>query len=313
MNVLVTGASGFIGSFLTETLVRRGTEVHCLLRPSSPTRHLCHIVEHIHIHRADLTDQDGLGAVVKASKPDVVFHLAATGATDIHVPPALAVRVNVEGTLNLLLALDGRVNAFVNTGTCHEYGSNESPFHEAQDPRPELPYAITKTAAWRFCNRFHATKGWPIVTVRPFAVYGPRQAANTFVSACIRAALSGQDFAMTLGEQTRDWIYVTDVVEGMIQAATVPDAIGGTFNLCTGHQTSLYEVACLIVHQVSADRETAPIAIQRGALPYREGEIWQHGGRQQPCTEHPGLEAPGNASRRHPRDRSRLAASARQE
>jgi len=208
-------------------------------------------------------------------RPGLVFHLAATGATDIHVTPALAVRVNIEGTLNLLAALDGRYRAFVNTGTCHEYGANDPPFREDQDPRPELPYAISKTAAWHFCRRFHRTQGWPIVTVRPFAVYGPRQAANTFISACICAAQSGQDFKMTLGEQKRDWIYVTDVVDGLIRAATVPEASGGTYNLCTGQETTLYEIAQLIVEQVGADRAVKPITVRRGALPYRAGEIWR--------------------------------------
>jgi UDP-glucose 4-epimerase len=233
------------------------------------------VLGHIQIHRADVTDRDALQAVADKTRPELVFHLAATGATDIHVPPALAVRINVEGTLNLLAALDGCYRAFVNTGTCHEYGAHEPPFREDQDPRPELPYAITKTAAWHFCRRFYQTQGWPIITLRPFAVYGPRQAANTFVSACIRAAQSGQDFKMTLGEQKRDWIYVTDVVDGLIRAATVPEASGETYNLCTGQETTLYEVAQLIVEQVSTDRETGPIAIQRGALPYRAGESWR--------------------------------------
>jgi UDP-glucose 4-epimerase len=236
---------------------------------------LCKVLDQIQIYRADVTDRDALQAVADKARPEFVFHLAATGATDIHVPPARAVRVNIEGTLNLLAVLDGRYRAFVNTGTCHEYGANEPPFREEQDPRPELPYAITKTAVWRFCRRFCSTKGWPIVTVRPFAVYGPRQAANTFVSACIRAAQSNYDFEMTLGEQKRDWVYVTDVVDGLIRAATVPKASGGTFNLCTGQETTLYEVAQLVVAQVAADRGTAPIAILRGALPYRAGESWR--------------------------------------
>jgi UDP-glucose 4-epimerase len=179
------------------------------------------------------------------------------------------VRVNVEGTLNLLRVLDGDYRAFVNTGTCHEYGDNEPPFREDQDPRPELPYAITKTAAWHFCRRLHKINGWPIVTVRPFSVYGPRQATNTFIPACIRAARDGRDFEMTPGEQKRDWIFVTDVVAGFIRTGIVPEAVGGTFNLFTGKETTLYDVARAIVAQMG-DR----IAIQRGALPYREGEIW---------------------------------------
>jgi nucleoside-diphosphate-sugar epimerase len=223
---------------------------------------------------------------VTAARPSVVFHLAAVGATNVHVSPSLATRVNVEGTINLLEALNGEYRVFVNTGTCHEYGDNQPPFSEDQDPRPKLPYAITKTAAWHFCRHFHQSKGWPIVSVRPFSVYGPRQAANTFVSACIRAALSGIPFDMTPGEQKRDWIYVQDVVKGLLAAAQEPAAIGRTFNLCTGRETSLYEVAQIIVRQVAA-RQGAPLgrlssagrppsaAINRGALAYRPEEIWR--------------------------------------
>jgi nucleoside-diphosphate-sugar epimerase len=187
----------------------------------------------------------------------------------------LATRVNVEGTLNLLQALDGNYRVFVNTGTCHEYGDNAPPFDEDQNPRPRLPYAITKTAAWRFCQRYHQTVGWPIVTVRPFSVYGPRQAANTFVSACIRAAQSRIAFDMTPGEQKRDWIYVQDVVEGLLRAARKPAAIGETLNLCTGRETSLYEVAQIIVREVAERQGGPPIALNRGALAYRSAEIWR--------------------------------------
>lgn len=267
--VLVTGASGFIGSALTERLVDMGTQVHCLLLPDDPGTHLQRTRDRVQIHRADLVDQEDLERVIREVQPETILHLAAVGVTDINVDLALAVRVNVEGTLNLLHALDGAYKVFVNTGTCHEYGSNEPPFRETQDPRPELPYAITKTAVWHFCQRLYHTRRWPIVTVRPFAVYGPRQAANTFVPACVRAALQGEDLRMTGGEQKRDMVFVSDIVEGFIRAATVPEAIGGTFNLCTGQAVSLYEVAETIFRHASD-----PQHIRRGALPYREGEIW---------------------------------------
>jgi len=273
--VLVTGASGFIGSFTVETLVRRGAAVHCLLRPSSSTRHLGAVLNHITVHRADLTEPDTLASAVAAARPETVFHLAASGATDVNVSPVYATQVNVEGTLNLLHALDGDYRVFVNTGTCHEYGDNLPPLSEDQDPRPTLPYAITKTAAWRFCRRFQQTRGWPIVTVRPFSVYGPRQAANTFVSACIRAAASRMPFDMTPGEQTRDWIYVQDVVDGLLRAAEEPAAIGETLNLCTGRETSLYEVAQTVVQEVAAQQGVPPVAINQGALAYRSSEIWR--------------------------------------
>jgi nucleoside-diphosphate-sugar epimerase len=268
--VLVTGGSGFIGSTLVEELVRRGADVTCVLLPPDPAAHLEEVRQEIRICRADLTDREAVREAVSAARPEVVFHLAAAGVTDVCVDPATAARVNVEGTLNLLSALQGNYRVFVNTGTCHEYGGNEPPFREDQDPRPELPYAITKTAAWHFCNRYRRTVGWPIVTLRPFSVYGPRQAPNTFIPACIRAAQVGRDFDMTLGEQTRDCVYVDDIVEGFILAATVPEAIGETLNLCTSREVPLYQIAQVIVQQMGH-----PIAIHRGPLPYREGEIWR--------------------------------------
>ena len=152
---LLTGASGFIGSHLAEILVARGATVHCLLLPTDTAPSLSAVRDRIHIHRADLLDADALRRVVRAASPEVVMHLAAVGVTDIHIDPALAVRVNVEGTLNLLAALDGAYRVFLNVGTCHEYGNGDPPFREDQAPRPSLPYAITKTAVWHFCRRWH--------------------------------------------------------------------------------------------------------------------------------------------------------------
>jgi nucleoside-diphosphate-sugar epimerase len=266
---LVTGASGFIGSTVVEMLVQRAADVHCLLLPGDSAPNLDEVRQDVRFHRADLTDKGPVRSIVRAVQPEAILHLAAVGVTDVNVDPAWAVQVNVEGTLNLLQALDGDYRVFVNTGTCHEYGDNEPPFREEQDPRPELPYAITKTAVWHFCRRLHKTRGWPIVTVRPFTVYGPRQPEKAFIPACIRAAQKGTDFCMTGGEQRRDLVYVTDVAEGFIRAATVPEAVGGTFNLCTGQEVALYDVARSIVEQMGS-----PIALQRGVLPYREGEIW---------------------------------------
>lgn len=269
MRYLLTGGSGFIGSHLAEALVARGATVHCLLLPDDAAPDLSAILQRIQVHRADLLDVGALRRVVRAVAPEVVMHLAAVGVTDVHIDPALAVRVNVEGTLNLLAALDGEYRVFLNVGTCHEYGDGDPPFDEDQPPSPSLPYAITKTAAWHFCRCLHATRGWPIVTVRPFSVYGPRQPGHTFIPACIRAARAKVDFQMTLGEQGRDWIYVSDVVEGMIRTTVVDEAVGRTFNLCTGHETTLYEVARAIVAHMGD-----PVSIRRGALPYRDGETW---------------------------------------
>ena len=268
--VLVTGGTGFIGAALVSALLERGAEVHCALRPRHQSAPLGPEWRPVHVHYADLADKAALQKAVDAARPDAVVHLAAVGVQDVHIDPGLAVQVNILGTLNLLAVLHGDYRVFVNTGTCLEYGSNDPPFHEDQDPRPELPYAITKTAAWRFCVRFHRTEGWPIVTVRPFGVYGPHQPDTAFIPFCIRSAQGGRDIDMTLGEQTRDWVYVSDVVEGFLRALSVPQAIGGTFNLCSGLETTLYDLARGIVEKMGNR-----VAIHRGAQPYRVGEIWR--------------------------------------
>lgn len=268
--VLVTGGSGFIGSHLVEALLRRGDEVHCLLMSGDPAANLGAIRNDVHIVDADLTDRESVQRAVQSVRPEVVFHLAAVGVADVNLDPALVARVNVEGTLNLLQALQGEYRVLVNTGTCHEYGNQPAPLREDLPPRPELPYAIAKTAAWHFCNRFYKTRRWPIVTVRPFSVYGPRQAANAFVPACIEAVREGRPFEMTPGEQKRDWVYVGDVAEGLIRAAETPTAVGSTFNLCSGVGATLYEVARMIVNEMGHG-----IEIKRGALPYRPEEIWE--------------------------------------
>ena len=266
--VLVTGGSGFIGSSLVDALLERGAEVHCLFRAPRQTDHLDRVWAAVRAHYADLTDRAAVQRAVDSAQPEAVVHLAAVGVQDVRVDPVWAVQANVVGTLNLLQALQGCYRVFVNTGTCLEYGSNDPPFREDQDPRPELPYAISKTAAWRFCCRFHQTEGWPIITVRPFGVYGPRQPATAFVPLCIRAARQGRDFHMSPGDQTRDWVYISDVIDGFLQALSVPQAVGGTFNLCSGVETSLYDLALAIVAQMGSG-----IAVHRGSQPYRDGEI----------------------------------------
>ena len=270
VRVLVTGGSGFIGSHLVESLLERGADLHCLLRPQSRADRLGSVRASLRVHRADLGDRAAVEEVIRAARPEVVFHLAAVGVTDVNVAPLLAVRVNVEGTLNLLQALDGQYRVLVHVGTCYEYGDNEPPFREEQWPRPWLTYAITKATVWHFCRQFVRSRGWPLVVVRPFSVYGPRQPSSTFIPACICAALKGRDFAMTGGEQRRDFVYVSDVVDGMLRAASNPAAIGSTFNLCSGHEVSLYKVACRVVELVGR-----PIAIRRGAVPYRDNEVWR--------------------------------------
>jgi nucleoside-diphosphate-sugar epimerase len=267
-SILVTGATGFIGPHLVHRLTAAGAQVTCLILSETE---LCGLPASVTGHVADLRDASAVRAIVRAVRPAIVFHLAAVGVTEFGIDPVAAVQVNVEGTLNLLTALEGTgYRRFIFVGTGHEYGSNPPPFREEQPPAPANVYAASKSAAWLFCQMYHRARGWPVVCVRPFGVYGPGQRPPAFLPALIQTALRGQNFPMTGGEQVRDLIYVEDVVEGMVRAATMPGIEGQVFNLCSGEGVSLVKLARRVVTLMGD-----PIRVNLGALPYRSGEMWR--------------------------------------
>jgi nucleoside-diphosphate-sugar epimerase len=265
--VLVTGATGFIGPHLVRRLVAAGARVACTLESEAQRRDLPAAAAG---HVADLRDDQAVGPAIRAVRPAFVFHLAAVGVTEFGVDPITAVQVNVAGTLNLLRALEGTgYRRFLFVGTSHEYGDGPSPFREEQTPAPTNVYAASKSAAWLFCQMYQRVRGWPVAGVRPFGAYGPGQRPPAFLPALIQAALRGQDFDMTGGEQVRDLVYVEDVVEGMIRAAVAEGVEGQIFNLCSGKGISLAEVARRVLSLMGH-----PIRVKLGALPYRPGQIW---------------------------------------
>ncbi len=265
--VLVTGATGFIGSHLVRQLVAIGARVTSLAWEENLARRASFGIAE---HNVDLRDAVAVWTVVQTIRPTLVFHLAAAGVTEFEIDPITAVQVNVEGTLNLLTALkDTDYRRFLFVGTSHEYGNNASPFHEDQSPAPANVYAASKSAAWLFCEMYHRAQSYPVVGVRPFGVYGPGQRPPAFLPALIQAALRSRDFSMTHGEQLRDLVYVQDVIEGMLCAATTPNIEGQIFNLCSGRGISLAELAQRVMALMGN-----PIRVNLGALPYRPGQIW---------------------------------------
>ncbi len=263
---LVTGASGFIGQRLVRSLLTASAEVSCIVEPGTEREELESVGGVSEIHVADLTDARAVHRAVEAAKSSVVFHLAAVGATDPAIEPERAVKVNVEGTLNLLLALNGSFDIFINTGTCHEYGEGSGPLRESDSLAPANVYAASKVAAWHFCNVLHKTRGWRIATLRLFTVYGPRQAPQSLVPSVILSGLRKRELPMTTGEQIRDFVFVDDVVGGYLLAAENRFSAGRTLNLCSGKGVSLRELVSMI------ETLMGRVRVKFGARPYRQGE-----------------------------------------
>jgi UDP-glucose 4-epimerase len=267
---LVTGATGFIGRRLARRLVAAGALVFAGVAPDETPERVAALPERAHRLTFDLRDGGAVESTLAQAAPQLVFHLAALGVTDPGVDPSLALAVNVGGALHVLEAMRKRasghddIQRLVLVGTCHEYGARET--IEGLDPFNA--YAASKVAAWAYGRMYWRAYDLPIITVRPFQVYGPGQPEHTLIPAAIQKALTGQDFSMTPGEQERDFIYVDDVVEGMVAAAVAPGIDGHSVDLGTGRVHPVYQVVGRIWAMTGAQGR-----ILRGELPYRPGEV----------------------------------------
>ena len=271
--VLVTGATGFIGSHLCRRLIHDGAEVHALtstVSSVSPVR-LVDVRDRITLYGGNLNDSGAMDSVVGRADPAVVFHLGAY----THVGKSWdrideCIQTNVHGTVNLLQALArSRYQRFVYTSTSEVYGDVEVPFREDALVDPLSPYAVSKYAGERFCRMLHRGRAWPLVVVRPFNAYGPAQSPDRIVPEIIVKGLRGERLAMTKGHQTREFNYVEDLVDGFVRAATVPGVEGEVFNIGGGEEISMRDLARSILGLMGD-----PITPQFGALPNRPTEIW---------------------------------------
>jgi len=270
--VLVTGGTGFIGSHLVTRLLDEKAEVSVLVRNPAEIGRLEPYRDQVSLVEGDICQAELLG-LEGTFRPKLVFHLAAYGVERPLDGVNDAINVNVQGTSNLLTLFAGKsgtnLQAFVYTGTGFEYGIGSGLRSESDELLPPNYYAASKAAGWLFCKAFAELHGIPVVGVRPFLAYGPNQGARRLVPYVVLSSLSGQNMKLTGGVQVRDFVYVGDVVEGILCAAKTPAAIGEIFNLGSGIGVSLRTVAQRIIEL--AGSTSRPLF---GAIPYRKGEIW---------------------------------------
>ncbi|MGI8751464.1 MAG: NAD-dependent epimerase/dehydratase family protein [Acidimicrobiales bacterium] len=271
--VLVTGATGFIGSWVTDALVDHGARVTAMTSGASGSQRPLRkpFSDGVNVLGADLADPAALRSVVAAVLPDLVIHQAAV----THVGRSFRrmnenIQTNIQGTVNLLMALDGAYERFVYVGSGDVYGDVAVPFREDGPTSPASPYAVSKYAAERFCRMFHQAYGWPIVCLRLFNAYGPGQSTDRIIPELIAAGLRGVSLEMTGGRQTREFTYVADVADALCRALVAPDIAGRVMNIGCGQEVAIRDIA-MLVHRLL---DTAPPPVL-GALPYRPTEIWR--------------------------------------
>ena len=232
--VLITGASGFIGSHLCQRLLDEGAEVHAIYRTQTPPQD-----SGARWWQADLSDEASVRALFRDVRPEVIFHLAShvKGAPNLeHLLPTF--RSNLQSTVNLLtLAAEKGCRRMVITGSLAE------PEVENGELFPSAPYAAAKWASSGYARMFHALYKLPVVIARVFMVYGPAQQDLTkLIPYVTLSLLRGEKPKISSGGRPVDWIYVSDVIDGFMALGQAQGIDGGTFDLGSGKLVSIREL-----------------------------------------------------------------------
>lgn len=276
--VLVTGAAGFIGSHLTESLTRAGASVRAFVRYNSRNDYgwleSCDpdVAQEIEIFRGDLVNPEAVADAVRDS--DRVLHLGAL----IPIPysyrhPREFVLANTVGTLNVLEASRrAGIERLVHVSTSEVYGTPQHvPIAETHPLNAQSPYAASKVGADQLALSYRFSFDLPVVIARPFNTYGPRQSARAVIPTIVTQALAGSEIQLGSTHTTRDFLFVDDTVRGLMRCAEVAGLEGTVINLGTGTETSIAALSELILDQLGVER-TVTLVDERTRPPRSEVE-----------------------------------------
>jgi dTDP-glucose 4,6-dehydratase len=256
-HVLITGAGGFIASHLVEALVSEGARVRAFVRynsrgdPGLLALLPADTLEKVETIAGDLRDLPAVREAVRGVSH--VFHLGALIAIPYsYLHPAEVVETNVIGTLNVLLAArEGGVERMIHTSTSEVYGTaRQTPIAESHPLQGQSPYSASKIGADKLAESFYCAYNLPVVTIRPFNTFGPRQSARAVIPTIITQALTRDQVILGNLKPRRDLTYVSDTVAGFLCAGRAEGVIGETINLGANGEVSVGDLAKLIIRLV---------------------------------------------------------------
>lgn len=263
-NVLVTGAAGFIGSNLVESLVEKGYKVKAFIHYNSQNnwgnleRLSKETLDEIEIFTGNIEDPFAVKKAVQGC--DTILHLAALiGIPYSYIAPESYVNTNIKGTLNVMqAALDSDIEKVVHTSTSETYGTAiYAPIDEKHPLQGQSPYSASKIGADKIAESYHLSFELPVATIRPFNTFGPRQSARAVIPTIISQALTTKDNTIKLGSLSplRDLTYVKDTANGFIKIAESVKAVGEVTNVGNGKCISIGELANLIIEKINPSIE----------------------------------------------------------
>ncbi len=270
-NILITGGAGFIGANFVYKFLELGYQVHVLEMKSAnlwrikkihPVKSASQneavsrqagqfngVKNKIKLHNIDLTNYKETQKAIFKINPDIVLHFATYGAyqrfqQDIN----LTIDTNIKGTINLINACNKiGVECFINTGTNSEYGIKDKPMKETDLLEPDNLYAITKASATMYCQMMAQKFDFPVVIMRPFAVYGPFEEKERLIPTIIKSCLKNNDLQLSSPDSVRDFIFIDDVISAYILAIkNIKKVKGEIFNLGTGKQHTVSQIVAMV-------------------------------------------------------------------
>lgn len=259
MNVLVTGADGFIPSFVCDRLVELGANVTALVRRNSSNilKSIPHLVNKVKIRWGDMTDLSLL--VMETKNTDIIYHLGAQSHVQYSLHnPLETFQTNITGTINVLEA--ARINdvkRIVHAGSAEVYGKPETvPITEDHPLAPRSPYAASKVAADRLMFSYYCTYGLPVVTSRFFGIYGPRQSIEKAIPKFI-LKIHNNEPPVVYGDgmQSRDYMYVTDAADAYARLGLAENVDGQVVNVGTGIEIKILDLAKTILKTMNSNLE----------------------------------------------------------
>lgn len=264
--VLVTGAGGFIGANLVRHLIKQQYQVHIIWKKTTNMWRLKNILPHLILHNISLNSKSQLTKTLQVINPYAIFHLAAHGAYSFQTNVEEMVKINIQGTLNLLYASkDIDYEIFVNTGSSSEYGFKKKPMRETDLIEPNSFYSATKASGTYLCQVFANEFNKPIATLRPFSVYGPYEDPKRFIPTIIRKLIYNQPIRITPGKQKRDFIFINDVIQAYMKTLQKGMKLKGKIcNVGTGKEYSNDEIVN-ILFRISGKE----VPVEKGAYPAR--------------------------------------------
>lgn len=277
-SALVTGATGHIGSALVRRLAADGVRVTALVRKNSSTRSMLPSDPHISALEIDASEPRAFGELLASASAGVVFNLASAGVNPADRDPLAMLDGNVRFLASLMSALETRKpRRIIHTGSCSEYASAETGHRidEGYPVRPSSLYGAAKLCASLYGAALAAERGLPFINLRLFGVFGIGEAPHRIVPYLIARLRQNQPVDLTPGQQIRDWLYIDDVVDALLAAATCAHLSDiGAFNVCSGHGISVGQLAEQVADAMRKPRDL----LRFGARPYRSDEpMWMVG------------------------------------